>query len=127
MGKDRKRSGGVAVTENKYWIFLERLRRSGVTNMYGAGPYLQNAFGMSRNDAQVVLADWMRSYNRDDYEGMKDGVEACEWLDSESGWACDCPDCVCYGEVCAYWDWPIGCENWEEKSRRRVGDIDEED
>ena len=61
------------MTDNKYWIFLEKLRRSGVTNMYGAGPYLQNAFGMSRNDARAVLADWMRSYNRDDYEGMKDG------------------------------------------------------
>ena len=59
------------MTDNKYWIFLEKLRRSGVTNMYGAGPYLQNAFGMSRNDARVVLADWMRSYNRDDYEGLE--------------------------------------------------------
>lgn len=27
-------------TTNEYWIYLENLRRSGVTNMYGATPYL---------------------------------------------------------------------------------------
>ena len=61
---------GKKMTGNKYWIFLERLRRSGVTNMYGAAPYLQEAFGMSSRDARIVLAEWMRNYNRDDYEGL---------------------------------------------------------
>lgn len=56
------------MTDNKYWIFLENLRRSGITNMYGAGPYLQEVFGMSKNDARSVLADWMRNYNPDDYK-----------------------------------------------------------
>ena len=56
------------MTDNKYWLFLENLRRSGITNMYGAAPYLQEAFGMSKNDAVAVLADWMRNYNRDDYK-----------------------------------------------------------
>lgn len=56
------------MTNNKYWIYLENLRRSGVTNMYGAAPYLQEAFGLSRSDAIVVLAEWMRNYNRADYE-----------------------------------------------------------
>lgn len=58
------------MTDNKYWIFLERLRRSGVTNMYGAAPYLQEAFGMSSKDAQTVLLEWMRHYNCADYEGL---------------------------------------------------------
>lgn len=56
------------MTENKYWIFLENLRRSGETNMYGAAPYLQMAFGMTEKEAIKVLADWMRNYNREDYE-----------------------------------------------------------
>ena len=43
-------------------------------------------------------------------------AEDCEWLDTESGWTCDNPECVCYDKACAYWEWPIGCDNWEEKS-----------
>lgn len=58
------------MTNNKYWIFLEHLRRSGVTNMYGATPHLQLAFGLSQKEAKNILADWMRNYNPDDYEDM---------------------------------------------------------
>ena len=59
------------MTDNKYWLYLERLRRSGVTNMYGASPYLMDEFGLRKNEAIKVLADWMRNYNRADYEGME--------------------------------------------------------
>ena len=58
------------MTDNKYWIFLERLRRSGVTNMFKAAPYLMVEFGMSPKDAQAVLVEWMRHYDRADYEGL---------------------------------------------------------
>ena len=54
-------------TTNKYWIFLEELRQSGVTNMYGAGPYLQEEFGLTKKEAHEILADWMKNYNPDDY------------------------------------------------------------
>lgn len=56
------------MTNNKYWIFLENLRRSGVTNMYGAAPYLEAAFGLSHKEAVDVLMDWMENYNPDDYK-----------------------------------------------------------
>lgn len=59
------------MTDNKYWLYLERLRRSGVTNMYGAAPYLMDEFGLRKNEAIKVLADWMRNYNPADYEGME--------------------------------------------------------
>lgn len=55
-------------TTNEYWIYLENLRRSGETNMYGAIPYLQAAFGISHTEARTILADWMKNYNSDDYE-----------------------------------------------------------
>lgn len=58
----------MAKTNNKYWIYLEELRRSGVTNMFGAAPYLQTEFCLSKQEAQKILADWMRNYNRDDYD-----------------------------------------------------------
>lgn len=54
-------------TTNKYWIFLEELRISGVTNMYGAGPYLQEEFGLDKKEAHKILADWIKNYNQDDY------------------------------------------------------------
>ena len=56
------------MTDNKYWVFLENLRKSGETNMYGASPYLQMEFGMSEREAVKVLADWMRNYKRSDYK-----------------------------------------------------------
>ena len=55
------------MTDNKYWIFLEELRKSGVTNMYGAGPYLEHRFGIGQREARMIVADWMRNYNPDDY------------------------------------------------------------
>lgn len=56
------------MTTNKYWIYLENLRRSGITNMYGAAPYLMKEFQLSQKEAIDVLVDWMKNYNRDDYE-----------------------------------------------------------
>lgn len=58
------------MTDNKYWIYLEELRRSGVTNMYGAASYLMDAFDLTHNEATSILADWMRNYNAADYEDM---------------------------------------------------------
>lgn len=56
------------MTTNKYWLFLEKLRKSGVTNMYGATPYLQEEFDISSKDAIKILTDWMQKYNQEDYE-----------------------------------------------------------
>lgn len=56
------------MTTNKYWIFLENLRKSGVTNMFGAAPYLQKAFKLSEKESQRILAEWMKNYDPKDYE-----------------------------------------------------------
>lgn len=56
------------MTDNKYWIFLEELRRSGVTNMYGSAPYVEREFGVSHKEAIKIVSDWMKNYNRDDYK-----------------------------------------------------------
>lgn len=57
----------MAKTKNKYWIYLENLRKSGVTNMFGAAPYLEKSFGLSRKEARDILSDWMKNYNPEDY------------------------------------------------------------
>jgi len=44
-------------------IFLNDLRDSGVTNMFGAAPYLQKEFGLEKGEARQVLANWMQSFS----------------------------------------------------------------
>ena len=48
----------------EYFEFLETLRNSGITNMFGAVPYLQQEFGLDRYKARDVLLAWMESYKR---------------------------------------------------------------
>lgn len=50
---------------DKYFKYLEELRDSGETNMYGAVPYLQENFPELRFDpkrAQAILLAWFRSF-----------------------------------------------------------------
>lgn len=43
--------------------YLDALRLSGVTNMYGAGPYLVREFSMTRIESHQILAYWMKSFS----------------------------------------------------------------
>ncbi len=47
----------------EYFDFLEDLRLSGRTNMFGASPYLEKEFGLSPKKAKEVLVEWMKTYN----------------------------------------------------------------
>lgn len=51
-----------------YFDYLESLRQSGETNMYGATPYLQREFPELRRveDAKAVLLAWFHSFEEDD-------------------------------------------------------------
>ena len=55
------------MTTKKTWLYLEWLRRTGQTNMFGAVPYLINEFGFDEKEAIRILSDWMNNYNPDDY------------------------------------------------------------
>lgn len=59
------------MTDNKYHIFLEKLRRSGETNMFGATPYLMKEFNLTREEATKILVLWMSTYDQKDYEEME--------------------------------------------------------
>ena len=55
--------------------FLNDLRDSGVTNMFGAAPYLQDEFGLEKGEARQVLANWMQSFSENlDEMDMNDPV-----------------------------------------------------
>ena len=42
--------------------YLDNLRKSGVTNMFGAGPYVQCEFGVNKADARAIVLEWMKSF-----------------------------------------------------------------
>ena len=48
---------------SEYFEYLNELRESGQTNMFGAGAYLQQEFGLGRHEARDILKQWMESYN----------------------------------------------------------------
>lgn len=49
--------------KEKYFVYLDELRESGVTNMFGAAPYLEDEFDLDRKEAKAVLVEWMRTFN----------------------------------------------------------------
>lgn len=45
------------------FAYLDDLRESGATNMFGAAAYIQRDWGLSREDAQGFLGEWMRTFS----------------------------------------------------------------
>lgn len=43
-------------------VYLDNLRISGKINMYGAAPFLEAAFAISRKEARLVLSCWMKTF-----------------------------------------------------------------
>lgn len=53
-------------------VFLDDLRASGVTNMFGAGSYLRDAFPeLSRSEANEILSTWMKTFSQRHPKGNK--------------------------------------------------------
>lgn len=57
---------------DEYDCYLEGLRRSGVTNMFGASRYLEYEFSLDKADAREILASWMKNYDKIDYSMCTD-------------------------------------------------------
>jgi len=49
------------MSKPEVFSFLDSLRESGVTNMFGAGPYIQEVFGCSKSMARDLVLEWMES------------------------------------------------------------------
>jgi hypothetical protein len=43
-------------------LFLDTLRESGVTNMWGATPYIEQRFGVDYEEAKQFLVTWMETF-----------------------------------------------------------------
>jgi len=49
----------------EYFAYLVELRDSGVTNMWGAGPYLMDEFDLSEDEAKEALLSWIKSFKEE--------------------------------------------------------------
>ena len=54
----------IEIEKQEMFEYLDTLRESGVVNMFGAAPYLQEAFDMKKADAQEILKEWMENYGK---------------------------------------------------------------
>ena len=62
----KERAENLGYTEEEvqeFFDYLDTLRKSGVTNMSGAGPYLQAEFDMERTLSHKVLDAWMKDFS----------------------------------------------------------------
>ena len=48
----------------EYLDYLVELRDSGETNMWGAAPYLEREFGLTRREAKDILIKWIESFKQ---------------------------------------------------------------
>lgn len=47
----------------QYFGYLNDLRDSGITNMFGATPFLMKEFPeLTEQEARKILSDWMKSF-----------------------------------------------------------------
>jgi hypothetical protein len=47
-----------------YYTILERIRQSGITNMFGAAPYLKEFCPeLSHPEAKEILCNWIHNYS----------------------------------------------------------------
>ncbi len=49
--------------KQEHLSFLDELRESGVTNMFGAGQYIQKEFNVDKESAKKILLHWMDNFN----------------------------------------------------------------
>lgn len=48
--------------EKEVFNYLDTLRETGVTNMFGAASWVENAFDVDIKDAREFLSKWMKQF-----------------------------------------------------------------
>lgn len=52
----------IAVDVDDVLRYLDQLRTSGATNMFGAAPYVEKMFNVNKRDATKLLKYWMTTF-----------------------------------------------------------------
>lgn len=50
-------------TQEDVNVFLDAVRKAGIVNMFGAGPVIQEQFGVSKSEARDFLLTWMDTFS----------------------------------------------------------------
>lgn len=50
------------MNKEEMFVYLDNIRETGKINMFGAGPHLQDAFGLSRYEAKDIVLEWMNTF-----------------------------------------------------------------
>lgn len=59
----------ITKQEREIFEYLNDLRASGATNMFGAGPYVQKEFGLDKNESRKFVSLWMKNFKESgDYD-----------------------------------------------------------
>ena len=62
----------TTTTEREVLEYLNELRLSGATNMLGASPFVEAAFGLSSRESRQLVSLWMSNFNEaGDYEEVQ--------------------------------------------------------
>ena len=54
------------IVDDEHLEYLDELRDSGVTNMYGAPAFVEEEYDISNADAKIIVQYWMDSFGNDD-------------------------------------------------------------
>jgi hypothetical protein len=46
----------------EFFEYLDTLRASGTTNMYGASPFVADQFGLDKREAKTAVMAWMNTF-----------------------------------------------------------------
>ena len=60
----------ITAEEKEMFDYLNELRDSGETNMFGAGIYVSTQFGVDKKEASGVVTKWMANFNAEGYEDL---------------------------------------------------------
>ena len=48
---------------DQHLLYLDELRDSGQTNMFGASPFLMEEFCLEKSESRSILSYWMKSFS----------------------------------------------------------------
>lgn len=51
------------IDKDEVFEFLDDLRESGATNMFGAAAYIVAEFGITSAEASTLLSEWMKTFS----------------------------------------------------------------
>ncbi len=55
-------SSRPSLITDEHLEYLDDLRESGITNMFGASVFIEQDFNVSRDDARLILGYWMKTF-----------------------------------------------------------------